>query len=159
MRLLLPLLLLSTLAHAATPFLPEVEDRFSKAEIEQKARVVYDVTGNSSLGTSTTGGTHGMGVFLPAKAIITRSFLQIATPFSQNVAGDLEFKCEDAANIMPRVNPTGFSANQIYSGLEAGGTSSIVGNIAAPCEITATVRGAHIASGKAVLFVNYVVGE
>ena len=58
----------ATMAADSSPFHPADDARFRKLENEQTLRVVYDVAANSG-----AVGAHGLGQYLPAKAIITKS--------------------------------------------------------------------------------------
>jgi hypothetical protein len=158
-----------------SPYMPEEDVRFSAVETRATAlealpsnkspdvvgignlriaRFTYDVATN--LGTIAA---HGLGVSLPAKAIIIRSFFQIDTQFVDGGAGTVALSCEDANNIKTATDITGSSVGAFVEGASTGAASAFVGSIAASCEITATVAGAAQTAGKLTGWVMYVVGS
>lgn len=119
--------------------------------VQRVARAVYDV--------SVHGGTiaaHPLGVFLPKKSIITRSYFYTDTQFTDGGAGTVALSCEDANNIKTATDITGNAAGSFVEGASTGAASAFVGSIAEGCEITATVAGAAQSTGKLTLFVEYV---
>lgn len=170
------LTLISTLATARIPFSPEGERRYKAVEdrattlealagtnayasdgllLKRVARVTYDVSGGDSGGV----GTHGLGVSLPAKSIITRSYLYVVTQFTDSGSGTVALKCEDANNIKTATDITGFAAGTFIEGQSTGASSAFVGSIAAACEVSAVVATATQDAGKIIAFIEYVVGE
>lgn len=170
-------------AHAApSPFIPEVYDRFIAAEAVNTsqstniatlqalpaaqsytaegisnlriARVTYDVA--TDLGTV---GAHALGVTLPAKAIIVRSWFFVDTQFVDGGVGTVALHCEDANNIKTATDITGSAAGAFVEGQSTGAASAFVGSIAAACEVTATVAGADQTAGKLTAFIEYVVTD
>lgn len=151
--LLLVLVLFSPLAafSAGIPYSPELDARLSP--LPYVAKVVYDVSTTSALGSSTVNsGAHGLGVYLPGKAVILRDWMQIVTPFTDDGSGTVAFSCEDANNILTAEDLTNDSA-----GYKAG--NGAVAGIANRCEITATVATASQTAGKLVLYLEYFIGE
>lgn len=121
---------------------------------EKVARFVYDV--------STDGGSvaaHSLGVILPARAVIVRSYFKIITQFSDSGTGTVAIHCEDANNIKTATDITGSSANAFVEGQSTGAASAFVRGIAADCNITATVAGATQSTGKLVGWVHYVLED
>lgn len=118
------------------------------------ARATYDVAVASG-----AVGAHPLGVSLPAKAIIKQAWLNIKTQFTDNGAGTVAFHCEDANNIITAQDITGLAAGTNHPGAASGPAGSMVGSIAAECEITATVATTEQTAGKGIVFVEYVVGE
>lgn len=125
----------------------------SGLQLARLARATYDTAGGQGVI-----GAHPLGVTLPAKAIIVKSFFFIKTQFVDGGAGTVALHCETANNILSAADITGLAANSINAGVSDGA----VGNmklIAAPCAITATVAGAEQTAGKLDIFVEYVVAE
>jgi hypothetical protein len=120
--------------------------------VERIAFFTYDVA--VDLGTVTT---HGLGVTLPAKAVITQSWYKIITQFSDSGSGTVALSCEDANNILTAGDITGISANTITTGASTGSAATMVRGIGAACEITATVATAAQDAGKLIGWVRYVV--
>lgn len=122
--------------------------------VQKTARFIYDVAVD---GGST--GAHGLGVRLPAKAVITRSFFKIITQFSDSGTGTVALSCEDANNIKTATDITGSSANAFVEGASTGAASAFVRGIGADCEITATVASATQDAGKLVGWVTYILED
>lgn len=156
-------LIISHTAKAESPYPPWVDSLFGPGvrEANQEnegtstakvVRFVYD--------TAVDGGTvaaHGLGVYLPAKAVIVRSYFKIITQFSDSGTGTVALSCEDANNIKTATDITGSSADAFLEGASTGASSAFVRGIAAPCEITATVATAAQDTGKLVGWVQYVL--
>lgn len=135
--------------------LPSATDYDAEGIAAQRvARFEYD--------TATDGGSigaHGLGVTLPAKSIITRSFFYIQSQFADSASGTVALSCEDANNIKTATDITGSSAGAIIEGESTGAASAFKASIAADCEITATVADSAQSSGKLTGWVTYVVHE
>jgi hypothetical protein len=119
------------------------------------ARVTYDVA--VDLGTVAP---HALGVTLPAKAIIVRTWFYIVTQFTDAGAGTVAIHCEDANNLYTATDITGMSVGATTAGaIDGGAESTFLGSIAAACEITATVATEAQTAGKLIFFVEYFVAE
>jgi hypothetical protein len=118
------------------------------------ARATYDVA--TDLGTVAA---HPLGVTLPAKAVITRSYIYIVTQFVDAGAGTVALHCEDANNIKTATDITGSGDGSFIEGASDGAAANFKSGIAAACEITATVATAAQTAGKLVVFVEYIVVE
>ena len=116
------------------------------------AKFIYDVSTDTG-----TVAAHGTGVFLPANAVITRSYFKIITQFVDSGSGTVALSCEDANNIKTATDITGSSANAFVEGASTGAASAFVRDIAAKCEITATVAGVAQTAGKLVGWVEYII--
>jgi hypothetical protein len=122
------------------------------------ARAVWDPSGDATMRTVAA---HGLGVTLPAKAIITRSFFHTKTSLvSASNNGTIAFHCEDADNIFAAADIDASSgvAGQIAEGV-SDGTAANMKIVDAACEITATVATNAFTAGKIDLFVEYVIAE
>lgn len=110
------------------------------------ARFEYDITG----GDSGAIGAHGLGVKLPANALLIRSFFRVDTVFSDSGAGTVALSCEDANNIYSAADITGISTGVLTTGIHDGfdDITTVGSAIAAECEITATVATAAQDAGK-----------
>lgn len=105
-------------------------------------------------------GAHLLGVSLPAKAIIMRSFIRIDTQLVDTGTCTYAISCEDANNIKTATDISGTAAAGFIEGQSTGAASAFVGSIAAACEITGTMAdgGSCVPSaGKGTVFVQYVV--
>jgi hypothetical protein len=141
---------LSQPAHAARTFSREIEGRFVGLENERTVKLIFDVSGNSNLGAV---GTVHTGVYLPAGAIITRSFAYINTLFSG--AGTVAVECEDANNIFTAYTMSTRAAGTLVEAI-TGGTATMSSGIAAPCEVLVKVASTTITAGKATIYFRYV---
>src|SRR5688572_10486484 len=70
--------------------------------LKRLARVTWDATVSSQGSSSVNSGIHSLGITLPHKAIITRSFYQVHTAATVSGGGSptLAIHCEDANNIL-----------------------------------------------------------
>lgn len=118
------------------------------------ATAIYDCA------TDCTVGAHSLGVALPAKALIIRSWLYTVTQMSDTGTCTIAFSCEDANNIKTATDFGAVSADTLTEGASTGATSAMTKSIASACNITATTAdgGSCVPStGKMMVFVEYVV--
>lgn len=141
-------------AIAPNVFLSDANSAQEGAFVTKTARFIYDVAVDGGSATA-----HGLGVYLPAKAVITRSWFKVITQFSDSGSGTVALSCEDANNIKTATDITGSAANAIVEGASTGAASAFVRGIAANCEITATVATVTQDAGKLVGFVTYVMED
>lgn len=110
---------------------------------------------------SVQGGTvaaHGLGISLPANAVIMNSLMEVVTPIvSVSNNGTFAISCEDANNIFTATDIDSSSAGDILKGTAL--PSAPVGHIASACEITATIGTNAFTAGKVIVWVEYVVGQ
>lgn len=149
--------------------------------VKHVACAIFDTAANDSSGVSNkTVAAHGLGVYLPAKAIITRAWYDIATTFADGAS--------DAATIAFGVPTDGAScftaaiaisdASNVWDAglhgtliaepaLDGNARSAIAGaaaisgamlKLTAEREITATVAVHALTAGKLALFVEYFIG-
>lgn len=116
------------------------------------ARFVYDTAGGAG-----AIGAHTLGVTLPARAVIVRSYFKVITQFTDSGSGTVAISCEDANNIKTATDITGSAANAFVEGQSTGAISAAVRDIAAACVVTATVATATQDAGKLVGWVHYVL--
>lgn len=172
LAVLLAAIFLTIPAQAAllgAPHMPESDQRFDVLEAgrlssgpgtEQAlygsairtAKVTYDF--------AVKGGAVGLiplGVYLPANAVIVKSFYEIATQFtgSGSLVG---FQCEDTNNILNPISLTSYASGVKRSAIQNGDASLMTGSIAADCQINAVVQTAAVTAGKLYLYVQYVIG-
>lgn len=114
-------------------------------------------------GTSCAVGAHGLGVSLPAKAIIIRSWLYTVAQLTDTGTCTIAFSCEDANNIKTATDFGGVAADTLTEGASTGASSAFTKSIAAACEITATVADggscAAPTTGSMNVWVEYVVQD
>lgn len=141
------------------------------------ASAIYDtaVTDSSAVSNKTIA-AHGLGVYLPTKAIITRAWWDVITTFtSATDAGTIAFSAQSAGDINAAIAISNAS-NVWDAGVHAGipGSFALDGNalsqvamaaalsatfikLTAERELVATVAVEALTAGKAVLFVEYYI--
>ena len=153
--LVLSSFLVFSYVYSATPFQPHTEKRFQALEKTFSTKLQYGVATNGG----TSGTAYGLGVFLPAKAVITRSFVHIDTQFVDDGTGTIALSCEDAGNIRVAGDITGSTSGTFLDGASTGAIAGFKSSIAARCEVTATVSGANASAGKLTGWLNYVIHD
>lgn len=140
------------------------------------ARATFDPTGNPSHRSIAA---HGLGVTLPLKAIITKFWYDVVTTFtSATDAGTIAYHAQSAGDLLAalaisdatNVHDAGIHAGKPgYPNLGADSAHDSQVELAAlfaatqikltaARELTATVAVEALTAGKAVLFVEYVLG-
>lgn len=169
------LLLLTTLSltpavrAAQVPYMPEIDDRFKKAEVVKMLKVVFNPSYVADQGLSgTSAGIHSLGVSLPANAVILNSFGVVKTQVVGS-GSTVGLQCEDSLNILGATDLTGKSAGNIFAGKQynvdataaaSGATASgLTGAIAADCNISAVTTAHDVTAGKVDFFIEYVVAD
>lgn len=118
------------------------------------ARATYDVSADGG-GI----GAHGLGVYLPANALLKQAYFYVKTQFVSASNGTVALSCEDANNIYSATNITGQAGGTITAGVPLGTVATMTSAIAASCELTATVASASYTAGKLNLFLEYLVRD
>lgn len=142
---------------ASIPFTEEAEARFRQVEGKKIAKVKYNAVTNGGVSTA----TYGLGVTLPASAVIVRSYGKINTQFVDNGNGTIALHCETANNIFSAADITLHAAGGLLEGVSSGASTAFKA-ITSPCVITATVAGsADItnSAGELTFWVEYVVAD
>lgn len=143
------------------------------------ATAIYDTAALDSAGVAnTTIAAHGLGVFIPNKAIITRAWYDVVTTFtSATDAGTVALKAQsandllsaiaisDASNVLDAGIHAGipgfpnFGADAAHdSAVEVGALfAATMVKMTAERELTATVAVEALTAGKLVLFVEYYI--
>lgn len=157
----------TTLDKAFSPFKQKVQKKLYKLEDVSATSDYATQEGHFQLrvakavySVATDGGTiaaRGLGVFLPAKALIKQAWFYVDEQFVDAGSGTVALHCEDANNIFSAADITGSAVATITSGVQTGTAANMSKAIAATCEITATVAGAAQTAGKLTLWVEYVV--
>jgi len=122
-------------------------------------RATYDVLVDGGVAAA-----YGLGVTIPADAIIVRSWFYTVTQFVDAGSGTVALSCETANNIFSAADITGNAAGVLVDAVQDGtfanfDGSGAAGILGAACELTATVATAAQTAGKLVLFVEYVIAE
>lgn len=104
-------------------------------------------------------GAHNLGVKLPAKAIITRSYLQIGQQFAAaSTSATIALHCETANNIKTATDLSAEVAGALVEGASTGAASAFKA-ITNECEIKATVATLPFTAGAIKGWVEYVIGQ
>lgn len=158
-------LAIGMLAQAESPFPPWLSrvtaDKVAPAALgnghyfEKVAVVNFDATADSSLRTAEA---HGMGVYLPANAMVTQTWFSVQTQFTDSGSGTLAWSCEDANNLYTATDVTGITT-ATTTGAATGSAATMVKGISSRCQITATVGGVPLDGGKMRFYVRYLVGN
>ncbi len=154
------------------PFLPEEDVRFNAIEqgnhykqycvpagscdghyAKQTAQATYDFTVNGGSSTVNSG-TVDLGVALPAKATILRSYLYVNTQPQTSNSGTLAFFCQTANNIKTATAAASWATGWVDGA--ATGASSVFGDITAACNISAKIATGALTAGKVTAYVEYV---
>lgn len=144
------------------------------------ASAIYDTSLSDSSGVSNkTTAAHGLGVYLPAGAIITNAFIDVITTFtSATDAGTIALKAQstgditaalaisDASNIWDaglHGSVVGSYAEATVAGdtaiLDAARKAASYVKLTAERELIATVAVEALTAGKAVIFVEYIISS
>jgi predicted RecA/RadA family phage recombinase len=116
---------------------------------KQVATAIIDATSGMTVAA------HGLGVTLPAKAIVTRAYLDIVTPFvSTSNDGTIALSVVGAGDLLVAVDADTLSAQ---TECIPDGTAAKMIKCTTAKELTATVATHAMTAGKAVLFVEYVL--
>jgi hypothetical protein len=169
-------LLLSLSVYAAlrgSPYMPEqdarssaIEDRATTLEASTLAssyiadgilaKKIVRATIDCSTASNCTVGAHSLGVALPAKSLLTRTVMYIATQPASVSGGTIAVHCEDANNIATAVNMTSYATGSIRDGAQTGVSNTSIAAIGAACNVTATMASADYTAGKINFFIEYL---
>lgn len=130
--------------------------------MREMAVATFDTAVNDSSGTAnTTTAAHGLGVYIPAKAIITKVVMQIVTGFtSAGSTATIALSMETAADMFAAlaVSDTKLSTGPYTAGIQDGTTTHFV-QATVQREITATVAVQALTAGKMNIFIDYMIAE
>lgn len=154
------------------PFQPETDARFDILEDQLDAssqaldggalsqlyaRVTYDVAVDGVNSNTPI----GLGVYLPAKAVVTKVLYYIDTQFVDDGTGSNGLQCEDGNNLIAQIDMTSFAVGAPKLGVPAPATPTVTDGIAAQCEITVTqsncVNCRLPSAGKLTAIVEYFI--
>jgi hypothetical protein len=129
--------------------------------LKRVARAVYDAETNSWGSSTVNSGKHYLGVPIPRGAIITRSFIEIDKQFASPAGnGEIAFQCgpSGAGNVKAAADIDSSAAGAFLEGA-ATGASSAFQKIGAACDLYGVVTVNPFTQGRAIIFVEYVVGR
>jgi len=143
------------------------------------AAAVFDTAGTDSSGVAnTTIAAHGLGVYLPTKAIITNAWVDVITTFtSATDAATIALKAQNAGDLTAAIAISdasnvwdaglhgclpGSYAEATVAGdtaiLDAARKAASFIKLTAERELIATVAVEALTAGKAVIYVEYTIG-
>jgi hypothetical protein len=143
--------------------------------VPKVAVATYDVSGGDSGATA----AHGLGVYIPDNAIITRAWVDVVTTFADGAsdsatialsvqgAGDLvaAIAISNASNVWDagvrgtKVGAFALDGNALTQvAMAAAGAATLIKTTAVR-EITATVATAALTAGKLNVFVEYLISD
>jgi hypothetical protein len=126
------------------------------------AVATFDTAALDSSGVSNkTVATHGLGVYLPIKAVITNAWYHVHTAFtSANSTAGIAFQSEAAGDLKAAVAVSDATLGTL--GIKAAipvGTAATMIALTAERELKAVVSTEVLVLGKATLFVEYQLSE
>ena len=135
----------------------------SGLRVQKIARAIYDTALTDSAGVSNkTVAAHGLGVYIPAKAIITRAWYQVVTGFTSasSNTGTIAVSLESAGDVKAAVavSDASYSGAGYNEGIQDGTAAHFV-QASVERELVATVAIAALTAGKLILHVEYALGE
>ncbi len=126
------------------------------------ARFTYDVAGTDSAdGLNNAVGAHGVGVTLPANAIVVGGFLDVNTAFTTSASGTLAIHVQAANDIQTATIVSGAPYSTIGRKAitpKANTPESTSVKTTAAREITCTVAVGALTAGKLTGYLYYVEG-
>lgn len=152
----------------------------SGLEVNKHAKAIFDTAANDSAGVSNkTVAAHGLGVYLPIGAVITRAFYQVKTTFTSGTsAATIALKVNSANDLVSAIaisdasTPWASGLHGCLPGAYAERTvaadtaildaasqaGSWLGPLSAEKELIATVAVEALTAGKLLLVVEYFIG-
>lgn len=149
--------------------------------VSKIAQAIYDTAGNDSAGVSNkTIAAHGMGVYIPIGAVITRAWYQVKTTFADGASNNatIALSISSANDLVSAIAISdastpwtaglhGTLAGSYAEATVAGDTAilaaariagSMIGALTAEKEIVATVAVHALTAGKLIIWIEYVQG-
>jgi len=164
---LLALVLCYNAFSAPSPFHPYEEKRFNTIEtklggIDETVAIKSTFRKAYSFSNNATGSTLTFGT-LPAYAVVTNSYLDVVTDvLPVNASNTFAVHCVAANDIFTATDISVASSDIVYAGTVVGGATAVEVT-SAGCTLTGTIGGAAgssaFASGKVILFVDYLLAE
>ena len=155
-------------------------DRFNGLSAVRVAQAVFDTAGTDSSGVAnTTIAAHGLGVFLPSKAVIVDAWIDVVTTFADGASDNatMALSCQsandltsaiaisDASNVWDaglhgtKVGNWALDGNSLSQVAMAAARAATFLKLTAERELTMTVAVHALTAGKGVVYVAYVLGD
>jgi hypothetical protein len=127
---------------------------------QKQASAIFDSAALDSAGVANSAvGAHGLGIFLPLGAVITKAYFQVKTAFTSAAStATIAIKAQSANDIY---TATAVSGAMGSTGFIAGVQDGTVGNmlsLTAERELTISVAVQALTAGKGILVVEYSQG-
>lgn len=130
--------------------------------VYKTAVATFDTAANDSSGVSNKGiGSHGLGVYLPINAIITKAWYHVKTAFTAASNGAyISFKSQAANDLLAAtiVTDNALGTTGMKAGVPTGAAAAMI-RCTAERELTAVVATEALVLGKATLFVEYTISD
>ena len=124
------------------------------------ATAIFDTAGNDSAGVSNkTVAAHGLGVFLPTKAIVVRALYQTVTTFTSGGSATVALSVQSANDLKTATAYTdgSFTAATLTDCVPVHSAATSIA-LTAERELKVTIGTAALTAGKLVLYVEYMIG-
>lgn len=125
------------------------------------AQAIFDSAALDSAGVAnTTIAAHGLGVFLPSGAIVTRAWFQTKTGFTSAAnTATVALKVQGAGDLLAAAAVSGGGLNTAgFTTCVPDGTTGNMIGLTAERELVASVAVQVLTAGKLIVFVEYVIG-
>lgn len=153
MKFLLSLLVLCFAMSALSAPYPYQSEADYKAALENTINVAqFDKTLTSTIAS---GSTFILGT-LPAKAIVTRSWIQVTTD-ALATESRVSLGCKTAVDLMAATDLSSVAAPAIRTGAVTAPASFV--QTLTGCNVTGTVTAANLTAGGFTTFVEYIFGK
>lgn len=137
------------------PHVPTLGSELHKTKNVIKAIYDFSVSGGA-VGDVPLFDDLGRRAYLPSGAIITRSFLHVATAVTTSAAGTLGLTAESASDVVAQQAAAALTLNALVEGVQDGTAAAMV-RLTAQRQLTAKIVTGALTSGKVYFFVEYVI--
>ena len=129
---------------------------------QKKFKAIFDFSLKDSAGAANSAvGAHGMGVYLPKGAVITRAWYQVKTALTSAASTATVAVSAEGANDLKTataVSDATLGTTGFKEGI-ADGTAAHFVALTAEREITVTIAVQALTAGRLVIFGEYALGE
>lgn len=128
--------------------------------VQREAKAIFDTALLDSAGVSNkTVAAHGLGVFLPIGAIITKAYWQVKIAFtSVDSTATIALKAQSTADLYAATAVSGAPGTAGFLAGVPDGTITHMISLTAERELVATVGVEALTAGQAILVVEYTMG-
>lgn len=130
--------------------------------VQKKARVIFDYSGKDTAGANNSAiGTHGTGVYLPSKAVVTRAWYEVVSAFTSAAStATVALQAEGANDIKTAtaVSDATLGTTGFKEGVPDGTAAKFV-QATQEREIKVVTAVQTLTAGRLVLLLEYAIGE